>query len=372
MKNEMIEKYIYAVTRKLPRKMRSDVSQEIQTLIADMLEERCGELEPSEKDIRVVLAEIGTPDELVEQYTPEKENYFIAEPYYSKYIFTAKIVTLSVFCIVAVWELILLLTINFNGDIPYFTAHLILGIVILASVTFSAFGIVTLIFSILYRRRLKKNSDNLIPKRKKANKKTKEEVYIDIDHLPEVPTRQKVKIVIESSAGIVLGTLFGIIPIFFPEKICFFCYWDYAINIININEVRGSWYLIAIISALGIAREVIRLVYKKYNFNVLAFTVIADTVSAFSAVIWLSNYEIFDTYLNKKDIYDIIENPQFFPQIIDAAITLFCNNFITLIVFILALDISVTVWRYYKSNTVQTPKNHSPKNPFLFLKLKKI
>ena len=34
---EMVERYIYAVTKKLPEKQRSDIEQELRSLIEDML-----------------------------------------------------------------------------------------------------------------------------------------------------------------------------------------------------------------------------------------------------------------------------------------------------------------------------------------------
>ena len=71
MKNDLIERYIYAVTKRLPQKVQKDISDELRTLIDDMLAERCGELVPEEKDIRVVLTELGTPEELYEKYNPD-------------------------------------------------------------------------------------------------------------------------------------------------------------------------------------------------------------------------------------------------------------------------------------------------------------
>ena len=55
MKNDLKERYIYAVTRKLPEKIRQDVSDELESLIEDMLLERCGDIEPTEKDLRLFL-----------------------------------------------------------------------------------------------------------------------------------------------------------------------------------------------------------------------------------------------------------------------------------------------------------------------------
>ena len=73
MDSELIRRYVYAVTKRLPRKSREDVAKELNTLIADMLEERCGQVLPTEKDVRVVLTELGTPAELYDQYSGEGE-----------------------------------------------------------------------------------------------------------------------------------------------------------------------------------------------------------------------------------------------------------------------------------------------------------
>ena len=50
--NDLIERYLYAITRHLPSAQRSDVAEELRTLISDMLDERCGSLPPTAKDVR--------------------------------------------------------------------------------------------------------------------------------------------------------------------------------------------------------------------------------------------------------------------------------------------------------------------------------
>ena len=96
MNNDLIERYIYAVTKRLPGKTREDVARELRTLIEDMLKERCGEVTPSDKDIRVVLTELGTPNELYEQYAGDGKRCLIGPPYYTTYVFVMKIVLICV------------------------------------------------------------------------------------------------------------------------------------------------------------------------------------------------------------------------------------------------------------------------------------
>ena len=96
MNNDLIERYIYAVTKRLPGKTREDVARELRTLIEDMLKEWCGEVTPSDKDIRVVLTELGTPNELYEQYAGDGKRCLIGPPYYTTYVFVMKIVLICV------------------------------------------------------------------------------------------------------------------------------------------------------------------------------------------------------------------------------------------------------------------------------------
>lgn len=96
MNNDLIERYIYAVTKRLSRKQREDVAQELRGLIDDMLTERCGNITPTEKDVRVVLTELGTPQELYAQYDEDGKKCLIGQPYYSTYKFVLKVVLLSV------------------------------------------------------------------------------------------------------------------------------------------------------------------------------------------------------------------------------------------------------------------------------------
>jgi uncharacterized membrane protein len=70
---EKLERYIYAVTKKLPEKQRGDIEKELRSLIGDMLADRVGENEASSDDMEAVLIELGNPNELADQYR-EKSN----------------------------------------------------------------------------------------------------------------------------------------------------------------------------------------------------------------------------------------------------------------------------------------------------------
>ena len=96
VKNDLIERYVYAVTKYMKADLKKDVSAELETIIQDMLEERCGDVMPTEHDIRVVLTELGTPAELASKYKSETQDCLIGQPYYNLYVYVLKIVTACV------------------------------------------------------------------------------------------------------------------------------------------------------------------------------------------------------------------------------------------------------------------------------------
>ena len=85
MSAEIIDRYLYAVTKNLPRRARADIEQELRGAIADILEARCPGRLPAEADLRAVLAELGTPDALARQYGAREGRAFIGPLWYGAY-----------------------------------------------------------------------------------------------------------------------------------------------------------------------------------------------------------------------------------------------------------------------------------------------
>lgn len=91
----VIDRYIYAVTRYLPENIRGDVSKELQIKIKEMLPEV-----PTTDDVREVLEQLGNPRELANEYQPQKR-YLIGPSLYDQYLSVLKLV-LSVVAVVLV------------------------------------------------------------------------------------------------------------------------------------------------------------------------------------------------------------------------------------------------------------------------------
>ena len=96
-KNDLIERYIYDITRRLPEDERSEVRREFEANIADMLQGDSGDSDASytEDDIKEVLTTLGPPRKIAEQYR-QKPRYLISPAMYELYISVLKLVVLIV------------------------------------------------------------------------------------------------------------------------------------------------------------------------------------------------------------------------------------------------------------------------------------
>ncbi|WP_229740728.1 HAAS signaling domain-containing protein [Ornithinibacillus halotolerans] len=90
----MVDRYIYAVTQKLPQSQREDIAIELRGLIEDMLEERVGNGEIKQNDVEEVLLELGSPKEMAQKYRGTKK-YLIGPELYDTFLIVLKIVLIS-------------------------------------------------------------------------------------------------------------------------------------------------------------------------------------------------------------------------------------------------------------------------------------
>ena len=82
----LIDRYVYAVTERLPANTREDVAKELRSNIEDMLPKNA-----TAEDVRAVLVKLGNPIKLAAEYNHEKK-YLIGPGLYEKYISTLKLV----------------------------------------------------------------------------------------------------------------------------------------------------------------------------------------------------------------------------------------------------------------------------------------
>ncbi len=332
MKNDIIERYIYAVTKRLPKKIQDDVSNELRTLIDDMLMERCGDTTPNEYDIKSVLTELGTPNELYEKYSPDTDKCLIGSPYYSTYKYVLKIVMLCAGLGLLVSAL-LSTFINFfesgtSNAIDFFVSFFTEFFITVPSGLIFGFAFVTILFAIFYR--------------KGVNIESK------LDDLPPVPKKKQSISKAESIVGIAFSIIFLCIFLFAPQILCVIHTSDAGFTtvtpILNCDVIQASWYFVVLFSFAGIVREIVKLIEGRHNKKIMVTTIITNIISAVVTVLFMTR--------------DSIINPEFTANIqvlFDTTDTLVTQLFINfniflmiVILFALTLDTAETIYKTFK------------------------
>ncbi len=330
MKNDIIERYIYATTKRLPNKMKDDVSQELHGLIDDMLMERCGDVTPTEKDIKVVLTELGTPDELYNKYSPDGDKCLIGAPYYSMYTYVLKIVLicagLGSFIVTVIDSLTDFFATTATGaefaTLEFFITFFKEFWITVPSVMITAFTIITILFAIFYQKGIKISSSG------------------NLDDLPPVPKKKAKISKADSIVGIIISVVFLCVFLIAPQVFCIITSDPFnMVPLFNTETIHSLWYVFVLFSVLGIGREIVKLIEGRYNTKVMITTIVTDVASGILTVWWL--------------VQDNIMNPQFASvfsslfegekEFIVAIFSNFSVFFMAVILMALAIDVIVTV-----------------------------
>ena len=243
--NDLIERYLYAITRRLPAKQRADVAEELRTLISDMLDERCRGLPPTAKDVRVVLTELGTPGEMVRKYTADEDACLIGQPYYAQYLYVLKIVLACVAGGMIVAGVLTLAT-GAEGSV---LGNVLGGIGSLVAALVFAFAIVTLLFAFFSHRGVDV------------------EVMGSLDDLPPVPRETKNPARGDAVAGIVFSIAGAIVFLLFPDVLNALSHRGDGVPFdpFNAEAIRSSAWVIIAWTVVCIGAESFKLVEGRYH-----------------------------------------------------------------------------------------------------------
>lgn len=319
----IIDRYIYAVAKRLPRSQREDIKRELRGLIDDLLAERCGDNEPTPKDIDEVLIGLGAPELLAEKYNQEPR-YIIGPEYYESYRY---LLTLVLSCVA------------FGMTI----AHGILAVIspqesplaLLGNYAMSlyfallqVFAFVTISFII---------SDYV--GRRKNKQKAKENWYPNM--LPELPEAVKGIKKSEPIAGIVFTVLVIILFNAAPwlMGVHHFSNGWQSVPVFNLDYLKTVviWFNICFI--LGIIREIVRLVIGKYTISLSVITSLLNVASLAIIIPFLNSPQLWNQNI-ASDLASI--------RIIDAGFDLaalldiFIKFFVAVFIFAFLLD-TITV-----------------------------
>ena len=326
MNHELIDRYIYAVTRRLPMKLRGDVEQELASLISDMLEARCGAVVPTENDIRVVLTELGAPTKLAAKYSGDEGGALISGEYFLMYKFVLKLVLPIAAGGVAFASLLSLLLGGGAGMDPWLLAGKTFGEIFAGIVggTIQAFAIVTFVFAVLEHKKVVFGGSDFI------------------DSLPQVPVKNERVKPWEPIAGMVWCVVAAVVFLGFPQVMGgrFGAGWMPAFDV---AALRALWLPIALWMALGIGKEIVRLAEGRYTRRLLIVTLAADLATAACAAVVFLPGKIMNPAFAQN--VGVIFNEPFLTKFF----VNFNQFFLGLVIAALVIEIvtvSVKAWRY--------------------------
>ncbi|MDR2183672.1 MAG: hypothetical protein LBE55_05810 [Clostridiales bacterium] len=282
MKNDLQERYVYAVCRHLPARQQADVAKELDGLISEMLEgRRAGNAQThGEGDIRDVLAELGPPEELALKYCGDKRTALISGTYFLTYKHVLRIVLPIVAAVIGgigVIGLFLGLGDMLNiGSVFQIIANIV-------GATVMAFTIITIIFAIFdhHKTNLSDGGDML-------------------SSLPEVPEAKGRISRGEAIFGIIFSIAFAVVLLGYPHIVSARADGNWM-PVFNIEMLRGLWLPIVLWAIFGICAHIVELIEGRYTMRLAAVTVIANVLIAVCAIAIFGNNIINPEFINLLD-----------------------------------------------------------------------
>lgn len=260
---ELIDRYVYAVTQKLPQEQREDIAEELRGLIEDMLEEKVGTDNISNNDVEEVLIELGNPRKLADKYRGVKR-YLIGPEIFDKYLLVLKIILIVVAAANGIGFVIQTIIEPYNV-LEYFVEM----IVSLVTEIPMAFGWTTFGFVMadLYGGLQQKDAMD------------KEWTPTS---LPAIPDKKRQIKRSEPIIGIIIYTILLVFLAFSSEYFGIWIFDDGFKDVIPFlkEQPYGTYLLfIILIFGIGIIKECLKLLEGKWTYKLATFTTIVNVIS---------------------------------------------------------------------------------------------
>lgn len=244
---QMMEKYIYEVTRKLPTSKREDIKRELMILIEE-------ELQSNENaTIESVLKKLGNPRDLAFEYM-DKGKWVIGPQYYDEYIRTLSVVLPITLIVTAVGMLVGYVFAQDENVLPF----LLRVILSLWQVSLTAFALVTVGFAITERF---------------TTEKEEKTIEWDPQSLKKVVVTYRIK-KSEPIATMVFLGLMMVVFNFFPHLIAIYYVGESMgmIPVLNLDVFRSYLLWINFSLILSFVGEMVKLLAGKWTLKTTIFT----------------------------------------------------------------------------------------------------
>lgn len=288
---ELINRYVYAVTHKLPEQQRAEIDKELRGLIEDMLEERTQESPPSPKDVEAVLAELGNPVEMADRYRGGKR-YLIGPELFPSYVSVLRIVWAAIGIALGV-----MFVIEAVMEPTHVLDHFVDGLVTIIMGLTQGFAWVTVIFGILEYTGARK------PVGKKAEPDWRP------SDLPQLPDDKQRISAAEPIGSIIFSILFVVL-------------FSYSIDLLGVWRITGgertvipffdkevfSPYLpfIWILLAVSVLKDIVKLNARRWTLRLVGMEITVTVLYLILAVFMFADPAIW--------------NPDFMQQAVDSGL----------------------------------------------------
>ena len=278
---DMIERYIYDVVKRVPQESREEIRLELQSLIDDMCEQ---------EDISVeeVLQKLGEPEQFAKRYLDEN-SYVIGPDYYDDYFWIMKIVLLGI-GISAIVSAIVNGIMNTGDMVNFFVVFLTELFVTAINGSFSVIGILTVIFVVMEKQKVKFNirpEKNWSVKDLSKNAATVNSWTPSL--LPAVPDKRAIISRGDSVFSIIFTIVFMVLLIFAPQIFGAFHYDGEKLVsigcIFNLDEWDRIVPLFVFSLFVGMINYIVRLVTGYHCRTVMYSTIITNIIQIVIAVV---------------------------------------------------------------------------------------
>jgi len=313
MENTLKSRYIYAVVRHLPTKMRAEVQKELDVLISDMLEERFGVSDANEEQMKTILSELGSPEELALKYLGGEKKSLISGIYFMYYKRVLWLV-LPIAAAVVAGLALLGLIFNFgNVQTPPDVLRMLLEVITAPiSIVIQGFAIITIVFAFMDWKKsdlqgTKEFLDDLpdVSEAPEWWQKTSQKAKDKFNDLPKVPQSSEIIEPWRPIGSMIWIIICAILFLGFPQIVSGW-FSDYGwVPLFNVEVIQSLWLPIVVWTVAHICYDIFRLIEGRYTMQLAAITAAVNTVIAICAVIIFSG----STVLNPAFIEHIGSMP---------------------------------------------------------------
>ncbi len=279
----LIERYILAVTERLPEATRKDVGEELRSNIEDMLPENA-----TEEDIRMVLEKLGNPKKLAQEYNPSKR-YLIGPEMYDSYFAVLKVVAGIVVTVILAVTLLDWVVRGPQAVEEVQTWARLFGDMLSAVISggFQAAFWVTLVFVIMERSGI---NDNQLPFAKKE---------WSIEDLPTGPISEKSKISRTESVFSLFFTILIVVLLYLkPKLIAVYITANGktdSIPLFNIDRLKLYILAILIIALFQLCVTAWKFIQGRWTIPLAIANSVQNLASCIFVIVFLNDRKVFNS-----------------------------------------------------------------------------